>query len=38
MIFENSSVYEIHEDRRKPSNAEIGQKDNFRGAFKTTVY
>jgi membrane protease subunit (stomatin/prohibitin family) len=29
MFFENRSVYEIHEDRRKPFNAKIGQKDHY---------
>ncbi|SMG65989.1 hypothetical protein BMETH_454_1 [methanotrophic bacterial endosymbiont of Bathymodiolus sp.] len=29
MFFENRSVYEIHGDRRKPFNAEIGQKDHY---------
>ncbi len=34
MIFENRSVYGIHEDRRKLSNAEIGQKGTLRGALE----
>jgi hypothetical protein len=34
MMFENRSVYGIHEDRRKLSNAELGQKGTLRGVLK----